>query len=274
MKEFAFLGAVILVIFAVTNNVFLTSSEANQLELEVKPQKETYQLGEPIQFEFGIKNASNKNIVILNGLGHLDGYLSVWISKDGKPFEKYDHTKWGITHSSKITALRPNESVINKALVFWNSKPKFSNSVASDIAERASAGRIKTDYAFPEAGTYYVKAAYSIFAADQAEATRIESQPVKIDIAEPTGDDLKVWNIIKDRGDFAYFLHEGEFLISSYKTQERAKFEQEIEVIINQYPDSMIATRMQHRLENYRSNENKIKKLTQKFKTKAQQKPE
>lgn len=243
------------------------------LELVIRSERTSYSLGEPIQFDFEIKNTSNKNIVILNGLGHLDGYLSVWISKEGKPFEKYDHTKWGIMDSSKITTVRPNESVINKALIFWNNKPKFSNSVASDIAERASVGRIMTDYAFPEAGTYYVKASYSIFEADQAEAMRIESPPVKINITEPTGDDLKVWNIIKDRGEFAYFIQESEFPISSHKTRERTEFEEEIQQIVDRYPNSLIVNQMERSLQRFRASEEKIRKASQQFKTNIQNKP-
>lgn len=260
---------------AVMGLVIVASSfalEHGQLELIVRSDQTSYILGELLQFEFEIKNNSQKEIVIVNGLRHLDGYLSVWISKDGRIFEKYDHRKWGTGDSMRITTLKPNESTINKAWVFYNSKPRFSDSVTPEIAQRESAGRILTDYAFPESGVYLLKASYSIYLAGESEAVRIESSPVTINITEPTGDDLRAWNKIKDKGDIAYFMQEGDFLIPSYKSEERAKLQVEIEGILAEHPNSIYAGPLRQSLEKYTANEEKRKAFQRQMK--QRQKPE
>jgi hypothetical protein len=264
LKRYFIIGSATLVLLIAASSYALKGS---QLELIVRSEKPSYSLGELPFFEFEVKNTSSKDIIIVNSLRTAEGYLSVWISKDGKIFEKYDHLKWGIGEREIIATLKPKQTTTtNRASVFWNSKPKFSNSVSSDIAERASAGRILTDYAFPEAGTYYIKASYTIFLGGQAEGVRIESSPVEINITEPTGDDLKVWNKIKENGDFAYFIQEGDFLISSYKTDKRSKLRKEAEEIISQYPDSLIVKQMEKSLQQLRTTEEKMRVFSEKLK--------
>lgn len=261
MKRYVLVTAILGIVIGASSFTF----KEGQLELIVKSERTSYMLGELTQFEFKLKNMSNQDLVILNGLRNLDGYLSVWISKDGKVFEKYDHTKWGTVDSLRVTTLKPNQSAINKAVVFWNSKPKISSSIASDIAERASSGRILTDYAFPESGTYYIKASYSIHLSGQTEGLRIESSPVKIRVTEPTGKDLEVWKRIKDSGDIAYFIQEGDIPISSYKTEQRSLLRREIEEIIEQYPGLLITNQMEKSLQTLRTTEEKIKTATERL---------
>lgn len=139
MKQFAFGGAMVLVLFCVlASNLFVASCQANQLELVVKPQKETYQVGELPFLDFVLTNKGDQDVLILNSLRADEGFLTVRISKDGRIFEKYDHRKWGTGDSMRITTLKPNESTINKAWVFYNSKPRFSDSVTPEIAQRES----------------------------------------------------------------------------------------------------------------------------------------
>lgn len=263
MKHFIILTSITLSLLVMTSSF---ASSKGELKLILRPEKPSFILGEVVKFNFELKNNGKKDLVILNSPSPMGGYLSVWVSKDGKTFEKYDHTRWGIKDSGQITTLRPNESVLNDAMLFWNNKPKFSNSIAPDVLERAAEGKIKTDFVFPVAGTYYIKAGYSVHLSNETEALRIESSPVKIYISEPTGKDLEVWNKIKDNGDIAYFIQEGEMPISSYKTEQRNRLRREIEQIIEHYPDSLIVTQMEKSMQSLRTTEEKIKAATERLK--------
>ncbi len=270
MKRFVFLGAVLLVSLAIASSVSTKDIQTNHLELRVTSQKGSYQVGEVPFFDFVVTNKSDQDVVVLNSLRRDEGYLTVWISNDGRTFERYEHTKWGVGEADTIAKIKSGQSVVNSASVFWNSTPTVSGTIAPDNLQRATAGKIQTHYAFPIAGVYYVKAAYTVRTAKQTEAVQIESEPIRVLITQPVGDDLTVWEKIKDRGDIAYFIQEGEIPISNSRAHEKANFEREIEAIIEQYPDSLIVNQMEQSLRSFRAKEEKIRKYSEHFKTKIQ----
>jgi hypothetical protein len=243
----------------------------NQLGLSVIPSKANYALGEIVNLSFRLTNESEDNVSILGNLQTSDGSLSVYISRDGKNFNKYTHSKWGVKDSKwQPIKLLPSESVDTLASILWNKKPE-TQGLNPEVAEKATEGRILSHYAFPESGTYYVKASYYIYFIKEINPVLVESEPVEITIEEPVGENLEVWNKIKDNGDFAYFIQECDFRIPSYKTEERAKFQKDIEQILNQYPDSFYAQSLRQSLDKFKAREEERKaylKKIQKVKTK------
>ena len=117
---------------------------------------------------------------------------------------------------------------------------------------------------------YYLKVWASII--KNEESTTIESEPIKITIEEPADEDLEVWNKIKNNGDFAYFIQEGDIRIPVYKMEERAKFQQEVEQILIDYPNSFYATSLRQSLDKFKANEAKRQELLQKIQ-KEKEKP-
>jgi DNA polymerase II large subunit len=85
----------------------------------------------------------------------------------------------------------------------------------------------------------------------------------KLRLQSTSSDDSAVWNKIKDRGDLAYFIQEGKF--RTRKPEEEEKLKQEVEQIINQNPNSIIANQMTQSLEKFRDVEESRKAFRQKL---------
>jgi hypothetical protein len=236
---------------------YMQNNDNKAFQAIVISSKNTYFLGEVVSLECLVKNTGIKNVKIAGELGLEDGTFSIWVSKDAKTFEKYNNTTWGKVdrHVNRIE-LKPDETVSNQATVLWNSKPKTS--------DPAFEKKITTDYAFPVAGDYYVKLRYVIY--PETTPVWIESVPIKISITKPEGDELEVWNKIKDNGYFAYFIQEGDMLIPSYKSEERLKFQTEIEQILTDYPNSFYATSLSQSLNKFKASEAKRKEFIKKHK--------
>ncbi len=250
-----------IVFFGLTSLAYINgqTNESRQLELSVIPSKSDYMLGEVVNLSLKLSNKSKENISIIGNLTTEDGYLNIYVSKDGNNFRKYIHSKWGTVNAKRQPVnLSPNESVTNSATILWNSK-RETEGLNIDVAKKATEGRILTHYAFPESGTFFVKASYYIYSTSHQGAILIESEPVKITIEEPAGEDLEVWNKIKNNGDFAYFIQEDEIRIPSYKPEERAEFEQKVEQIINQHPNSFYAESLRQSLDKFKAREEKRK---------------
>ncbi|MGI8640247.1 MAG: hypothetical protein ACR2MG_09825 [Pyrinomonadaceae bacterium] len=246
---------------------YMQNSKEHFLEITVKPSKDVYLLGEVVPLDILVKNKGAKSTKIFGGLATQDGSFSVSISRNNKTFKKYNYTNWGRADTKrKPIELDSGESVSNLVTVFWNNKPKISDSLAPNAIKQATEGKILTDYAFPESGDYYVKVSYFMYFT--AEPILLESEPIKITIEKPVGENLEVWNKIKDNGEIAYFIQEGDFHIPSYKTEEREKLKQEIEQIINQYPNSFYAESLQQSLEKFQAVEAKRQESLQKLKQK------
>jgi len=261
-----------IIIFAISLTVvlgfagiaYMQSSKEYSIEIAVKPSKKVYMLGEVVSLDILLQNNGIEDVKIFGGLSKDDGLFSISISKDNRNFKKYSHIKWGRADVKRIPVnLGSGKNTNTLATVFWNNKPSVSNSLAPDVIKQKEVGRILTSYAFPDAGEYYIKASYFLHLT--AKPILIESEPIKITIGNPQGENLEVWNRIKDDGNFAYFIQEGEFLIPGYKTEERDKFKQKIEEIINIYPNSFYTQSLSESLTKFNANEAKRQEFLQKL---------
>jgi len=219
------------------------------VSLKISSDRTNYKLGEVVKLSIELKNESENNLVIHDVFGVGDGSVRVFISSDGKTYPEYS-PGWGqMDFASTNTIIKPNESIVSSADVLWHSKPNAIKGESDAVVKEVAKKTLLTDYAFPEAGIYFIKATYTY-------NESLESEPIQITMTEPVGEDLEVWNKIKNRGEFAFFIQNDYFQID-YKPEERAKFQKEIENILIDHPTSLYAESLRQSLEKFRASEAK-----------------
>lgn len=238
-----------------------------KLELRLSSPRSIIKVGEVAFFNVEAVNIGEQKLSFSDTFNEGSGYLHVLVSQDGKSFRQYDHSAWGLDDTfRKNIDLEPGEKIIRTLSLLWNKRPNSPSSIADDVIKRASEGKILTDYAFPEPGDYYVKVAYSVNLTTHEKPVLLESKPIKMTIEEPIGENLVVWNKIKDNGDFAYFIQEGNIRIPSYKSEEREKFLQEVNQILVDHPSSFYTLSLRQSLEKFRASEARIQEIRNKQK--------
>ncbi|HMS39164.1 MAG TPA: hypothetical protein PKE69_02980 [Pyrinomonadaceae bacterium] len=232
-------------------------SENQKLSAKINSLKPSYILGEEVELNFKLYRTEDAE---QNTQINQCGYLRIQIAKENESYSDYFGSKWQTeTCEVEIPQKVDNFSEMNER-VLWNVKPEVSH-LNSDAAKRVSKGRIMTDYAFPSVGTYSIKAVLTL--ADENK-TKIESEPIQIRIIEPIGNDLKIWNSIKQNGEIAYFIQQGRFL--TIKETETEKLAQQIEQIVADYPDGILAVQLNQSLGKFRFNEIKRKEFLENLK--------
>jgi len=234
------------------------SETDSALTLKVSSDKQTYVLGEAVKLNFEVLNETDKAIALPYSPDVSTGYLNVWIASSNQEFKQYSNTSWGRKEYSGPT-LQPEQSFKSQATILWNNKPETSH-LNPDAAKRAAEGRIMADYAFPTAGVYLIKAVLWF----PEIKLKVESKPIQIVVNEPVGDELEVWNKIKDNGKIAYFIQKGDF--PTAKDEERGKLLKEVEQIVQIYPNSFLVSQINQSLEKFRVNEERRKKFMEKLK--------
>jgi hypothetical protein len=228
----------------------LPKTAESYIKVKVETSKEIYSQGEIVSLNFVVSNTETSD-TYLKGASADSGYLWVYIASPNEGFKRY---YWGgVKKKTKGFYVKGGQSITSQATLLWNSKPN-----PEEVGQAYIQDRITTDYAFPEPGTYLIKAKLLI---PREKPIEIESEPIQIIISEPTGDDLQVWNLIKDRGDIAYFIQQGE--PKTYKESEKGKLLTDIEKITTDYPNSFLGTQIKQSLEEFRTDEKKIKESRQ-----------
>ncbi|MGH9948644.1 MAG: hypothetical protein ACRD6X_15815 [Pyrinomonadaceae bacterium] len=253
-KIFLFMTVVLVVAVSILNwvtSVNADKSEGNgsPLTLIVGSEKESYVLGEMIRLNFDLVNKGYQPVLLGHAPNVLNGYLKIWIAFEGQEFKQYSNSSWGLLDGSG-KLLQPEQSYKSDAVILWNRKPQTAH-LNFEAARRASKDMVVTDYAFPIAGNYKVKAVASTPDVNTPGTwTKIESKPIQITITEPIGDDLKVWNLIKDNGDIAYLIQQND--TPTYHDEKAEKLLKEVEQIARDFPDSFLAGQMKEKLEKFR----------------------
>jgi hypothetical protein len=240
-------------LLAFTNFVFgyKKCDSKKEIEVIVSFTKDSYLLGEVIPLLIEINNLTGKEIILRDTIDPIYGSLTLYVTNDTKTVEsQYMNPKFGILESNSIIKIKAGERQSNSIQIL--AKLKSDN---------------EATYFLDKAGTYNLLASYHIQLAGQAKPIEIKSESIKLNIAEPAEDDSEVWNKIKDNGNIAYFLQEGDFNIPLYKLKEKEKLKQEIEQIIIDYPNSFYAKSFKKSLEKFEVVEEKRKAFQEKIKT-------
>jgi hypothetical protein len=150
------------------------------LILKVSFPKDSYILGEPLTAHLELKNNGSNSVVILDNFSVETGHILLkGIRSDGVTFG-FGNPRWGVKDwVGKSTAG-----------LLWYADEKMN-----------AAFRLN------EKGEYTIVAEYSVYFDNGGLApVRIQSAPVRINIEDPLGEDLEVWNRIRCDGDFAFFF--------------------------------------------------------------------
>lgn len=249
----AFLLSISWTIVALTQTTTLT----NDLSLKGKTNKENFILGEPVTVEFEFINEGDDSVKVA-GSGVESGGLKIFIAQgQDREYKEYFIGDWGRKHGQYISLEPKQLHRFKGATILWNGKPNVSH-LNETAAARVLKGKITTEYAFPEPGVYFIKG-LSYFGEN---ATPIESEPIKVVIEEPVGDDLDVWNQIKGNKEIAYLMQH-----SAFDTGKEAKKEQlnnQVEQIFVQYPNSIYSSYLKSNLEKYKARQKVLKESLEK----------
>jgi len=231
----------------------VTKSYANnEVEIVTTLSKQSYTLGEPISLLLEVKNSTDKEAVFINSFDPVYGSLKLYIFNDNRSINyEYTNPKYGVLETGGFIKLKANDKVSNSIKVLARLK-------SYDQA----------DYFFNEEGDYNVQVSYLVQLIGQTKPIEIKSNTVKFTVKKPQGEDLEVWNKIKGNSNFGYFIQEGDFLIPSYRLEERSKLQSEIESIIYQYPNSFYAQPLRQSLDKFKANEAKRQELVERIKPK------
>jgi hypothetical protein len=241
--------------------VGLTQTTSKELAFRGTPNKEIFVLGEPVSVKFEILNKGDTDVKVHAG-GVETGFLKVFVRNDEGEYKRYFGYGWGLILGRMID-LSPDKSVTyNEVRILWNGKTDVSH-LNESRAREALNGRITTEYAFPEPGVYFVKGISYV----GENAQPIESEPVRIEVAAPEGDDLAVWNRIKGNREIALLLQTGAF--DTGKEEIKRELTASIEEIITRYPNSMYSGYLKPNLEKYKADELRRKESMERAKIKA-----
>ncbi len=235
--------------FGVTK--YVQSKFANNLKLFVSTPKNTFTTGEIIPFVCELKNEGSEEVILEDTLDPTYGSLKFYLFDEKKDFKySYINPNWGILEvNGSSIKIKKNEALTNYGQIL--------SGINSDK---------RAEYYFDTSGTYYLQASYQIQLRGQAKYFEVKSELIKIVITQPLGEDLEVWNQIKNRGDYGYFIQNGDFIEPFYKVEERKKLQQEVEDILAKYPNSFYAASLSQSLAKFKASEAKRCELMEKMK--------
>jgi len=203
------------------------------LQALLEPERSECVLGVPVKFIASIRNVSSAPVLTysLDDSSPLTEGISFFISEDGSLFHGFRGPQWYAgdlvdMDPGRIT-LKPGEKEQASFSFLWNG-PSYTE------------GRAPTGgFAFPHAGTYFVKVRVSSKFGD------LMSNVVRVVIQQPQGDDAAIWEALKaDKGLAQYFASpdwDGAVAGQGEKLQQ----------LLNKYPNSSHAASMRKALAEY-----------------------
>jgi hypothetical protein len=228
--------------------VYVTKKSNEELKLdftkvifEVTLEKNNLMFLEPLVIKFKFSNQTDKQIEFYKpNLSDIE----LQITNEGGKFVLHkDLFAFYINRPRSISRLAPGESIEE----IFITKPG-------------------NDRLFKESGNFQLK---FFIAQDEKKWSNVNNVVIK----EPEGEDLEVWNKIKDKKSFAYFIQNAEILGSNIDPEETAKFQAEVEDILQKYPNSFYAQSLRQSLDKFKANEAKRQEFQEKIKSQQKQKP-
>jgi hypothetical protein len=226
-----------------------------QLALQVRSEKSSYIPGEPITLKFSVLNRADTPIVLDGGADVWRGQLKVFIAQPGEGFKEYLGPQWGIKDvAGGSVTIVPRGVYETEAAILYNHRTETSH-LSELYAAQASSERVGTEYAVAMPGRYRIKAVLHVAELNDP----IESAPIRVIVEEPRGDDLRVWNEIKDDAAYGYFIQTGD--IKAHPNSPKAKrVVEKLEHLVTSYPDSKYSAYIRPSLAKFRSAVTDLKK--------------
>lgn len=241
-------------------NSAAAASPDNHLPVSVtlKTDKTTYVLGEVVEVEFTTENSGKTPLSIYEPSVDV-GSLKIFVANPNDGFKEYTTFGWGRVMGRKKD-IQPGQKITDTISILWNGHPNidgWSELYAKPIRER----RIMTDYAFPGPGVYFIKAAAYVVDAN----TPLETEPVQIVVNQPLGDDLSVWEQIKNNSEIAYLLQNGD--LQEPREDQKAKLVNMLNALLARFPNSTYSESLRINLEKYKQAELRRKEFDKNIKS-------
>lgn len=200
------------------------------LQALLEPERSEYVLGVPVKFTTSIRNVSSAPVLTysLDDSSPLTEDISFFISEDGSPFHGFRGPRWYagdlMDMGQGMITLKPGEKERASFSLLWNG-PFFTE------------GRAPTGgFAFPHAGTYFVKVRISSKFGD------LMSNVVRVVIQQPQRDDAAIWAALTaDKGLAQYYDYPDGAPGQGEKLQQ----------LLNKYPNSSHAASLKKALAVY-----------------------
>lgn len=225
----------------------------NPIAVVVVPGRETYSLGEVIDFNVTIRNDSDREIEI-DKPSFLQGNLRLYVSPDRVNYTEYVGPSWGSLDSpTRKTKLAYGEDTADRTTMLYNRTVPHAH-LTPQYAERIRKERLDSEFAFTSVGRYWLIAVF------RNGKARIESEPVAIDVSEPVGVEGTVWEQMKTDGAYALFLQTGE--MKYYPgSQKEADFKEKLRQISVEYPNTGAGRQIGERLIKHDASLENLRKL-------------
>lgn len=230
---------------------------SSPLRLDVVTDKEKYLVGEPVYLRFKIVNQSDRQISLYAGSTVWDGYIDVFVAFQGEDFKRYRGPQWGLrdVYYKEPVILNPGEVFESEATMLCNPLQQTShlNETAAKRAQQRE-NLVQGNYVLSSPGFYFVRASLR----DPKSSDIVESSSVRIVAEMPQGDDLEVWNKIKDRRDYAYFIQTGS--LANPSDERTKKVAEKLQQIVSLHPTSKYADEIRKSLNEHRAVVDKSRK--------------
>lgn len=224
----------------------LIEASSNIVSLKVASEKKEYYLGEVVSVETRLTNNTSKPLYI-HGDSRNGTVIKIAFNQDST-YRMYSPPSLGFTLDGVNVpdTVAPHKTLARNKNILWNDKPDVSH-LNADAARPIVEGRILTDYAMPEAGTYFVK--FCAIIEVNGKMTTFESKPIEIIVKSPEGADRPIWKEIKENGNLGRFLQTSEFPRRTYRwVDEQNEFEGKIRELIHANPNGIYAESLRRNL--------------------------
>jgi hypothetical protein len=183
---------------------------------------EAFVLGQPIIITARLTNVSSEPIALYR----TEDFLHLYLSSDGKQFDRFGHEEISGKRKHKKEALRAGETCEFHTVLLRGS-----------LHVEGTMGRF---VAVPEPGVYSVRAEYG---ADKG--ITLESNVIRFRVRRPEKVDAEVWQMLRDEDaatyeDYSYFLKYGS--PRREDTESRRKILEKFYQIVEAYPESAYAS--------------------------------
>jgi hypothetical protein len=239
------LASVIFATYALANS----KSKPKQVYLKMSANKDSYILGEPIRLIGDYINHTDHDVLL-----YLSKLTAINVAKEGEEFKWFDANPTDCSFSTGFL-LKANTTYSTLHNLGQERNGVF---LLNAIGEAPHSYKVRTEiiepnYAFQGVGTYYAKYEASLVTDEKKRTSDpIRTEPVKITITEPMGDDLEVWKIIsgENKSKFTQLMRSGGF----YERDEIKKtdFINEVEQILTDYPNSIYSSYLRNGIDNFK----------------------
>ena len=153
------------------------------LQAGLESKQSEWVLGVPVEFTVSVRNASSATVQTNVELEPDAEEISLFISEDGSIFHSFRGPEWEVGETidwaKSKSPIKPGAKEQASFSLLWNG-PKDAT------------GQTPTEgFAFPHAGTYFVKVKVSSDFGD------LMSNVVRLAIRQPQGDDAAIWETLK-----------------------------------------------------------------------------